>query len=170
MTMLDAVFGVIFLWIAARIAWRDIQTFLVADGELFLLLGSGLLWQLQTAWPALQNSPAVAADVLGNAATRMFILGGVSYCIAVLYRACRKRDGLGFGDVKLMAVAGAWLPVLEAIKGVGVAALIALSLILIANRGPKPGWKPDHAIPFAAFLAPSFWVLWEYNVLFCGVM
>jgi leader peptidase (prepilin peptidase)/N-methyltransferase len=80
------------------------------------------------------------------------------------YARIRRREGLGFGDVKLAAAVGAWLP-LDAIPlCFALATTAALVSILIAH------WR-GHAIervtrlPFGAFLCPSLWVMFYATAL-----
>ena len=83
-------------------------------------------------------------------------------------RACharlRTREGLGFGDVKLAAAVGAWLP-LEAIPlCFGLAAGAALVAVLLARlRGEAV--SASTKIPFGAFLCPALWLIFYVGVL-----
>jgi leader peptidase (prepilin peptidase)/N-methyltransferase len=82
--------------------------------------------------------------------------------IALAYRLVRGREGLGAGDAKLLAAAGAWLgagalPSLVLIAA--LAALIGAGLAAIAGRS----MRATTAVPFGPFLAAAFWVLWLYG-------
>jgi len=106
------------------------------------LLAAGLVWAFGTA-------EDFYFHLLGAA------LGyGAFWAVEVAYRLIRKRDGLGRGDAKLLAVGGAWcgawpLPVI-----VLIASLAALAYVL-----PK-GESRDAKIPFAPFLAIGIAVVW----------
>jgi leader peptidase (prepilin peptidase)/N-methyltransferase len=68
--------------------------------------------------------------------------------------------GLGPGDVKLAAVAGAWLDWFTIVAVVEVAALAALATYFVwryALRRPIAATTP---LPFGLFLAPAIWAGW----------
>ena len=76
--------------------------------------------------------------------------------VAGLYRAVRGRSGLGLGDVKLMAVAGAWLgwqplPVVLLTAAAGGA---GMALVRMARREPDALAAP---LPFGTPLAVAIW-------------
>lgn len=106
------------------------------------LLAAGLVWAFGTATD-------FYIHLLGAA------LGyGVFWAVETLYRLIRKRDGLGRGDAKLLAVGGAWcgawaLPVI-----VLIASLAALAYVL-----PK-GEDRTRRIAFGPFLALGIGVVW----------
>ncbi|MFA5950911.1 MAG: A24 family peptidase [Hyphomicrobium sp.] len=86
--------------------------------------------------------------------------GGSLWAIAALYARLRGHDGLGFGDVKLAAAAGAWVgPDL-----LSLVVLLASSSALVAVLGTAwlRGQPVDlkGRVPFGAFLAPSIWIVW----------
>jgi leader peptidase (prepilin peptidase)/N-methyltransferase len=93
----------------------------------------------------------VAAAALG---------AGLLYALAVAYRYLRKREGLGFGDVKLAAVAGAW----TGPEGLGpsllLACLAAFAFVAVTHRQDLASLQRSTLIPFGAFLAPSIWLVW----------
>ena len=79
--------------------------------------------------------------------------------IAHLYRTLRGREGLGMGDAKLLAGAGAWLG-WSALPGVVLfAAFTALSLAVLRLVSDD---RIDAAseIPFGPHLALAFWASW----------
>jgi leader peptidase (prepilin peptidase) / N-methyltransferase len=91
-------------------------------------------------------------------------------CAAVLallragYARMRQQEGLGFGDVKLAAAVGAWLP-LDAIPlCFALAASAALVSALIAQLR---GHIVERAtrLPFGAFLCPSLWLVFYAGAL-----
>ena len=79
--------------------------------------------------------------------------------VAELYRLLRKRDGLGRGDAKLMAAAGAWLgwKVLPfVVLGGSMGALLFIAaLAMVQGRAAL-----SRPIPFGPFIAGAFWILW----------
>ena len=77
--------------------------------------------------------------------------GGVLFAVVYGYRAIFKRDGMGLGDVKLLAMIGAflgWHSVFFALLfGSLVGSLVGVSMMIVKGKG----WK--YAIPFGPFLA-----------------
>jgi leader peptidase (prepilin peptidase) / N-methyltransferase len=92
--------------------------------------------------------------------------GGFVVFVAVAegYRRLRRRDGLGFGDAKLMAALGAWLgwPGLPSI--VLIAALSGLAVAL-AQTVMGRGMALDRPLPFGAYLCLGGWLVWLYGPL-----
>lgn len=93
------------------------------------------------------------------------IAGGSFYLLRAFWFRLRGFEGLGLGDVKLAAVAGAWLgPALlapaclaAALAGLGGVALMAL----------RPGRRMDlrDEIPFGSFIAPVILGFWVWRIL-----
>lgn len=136
------------------------------------LLGWGLLALLaldaEHHWlPDRITMPLLGLGLLlgaGNFADRLLgaaIGGGTLLLLALAYRALRGREGVGLGDVKLMAALGAWLgplllgPLLlaAALLGLGMAAALKIS-----GRGLPAGGR----IPFGACLAAAAFPIWLF--------
>jgi len=100
-------------------------------------------------WTALQAA-ALAAPFLG------LMLG---------YRHWRGRDGLGLGDIKLVAVAGAWLGLVAFFVAIELAALLALGAYLINAAFRKRRLRATAFLPFGLFLAPAIWIGWLVEAL-----
>lgn len=77
--------------------------------------------------------------------------GGLLYSVAWAYRAYAKRDGIGGGDIKFLAMAGAFLGVQGAVVTLVLSSLLGsmIGLFLLTVR-KKRG---NTAIPFGPFLA-----------------
>ena len=110
------------------------------------------------------NAAVVAPQEIGQAAALAFARGAalalLFYALRALYRRLRGRQGIGLGDVKLAAVAGAWLDWSTMPIAVEIAALAALGVIGV--RHYASGQRLDAALkfPFGLFLAPSIWACW----------
>jgi leader peptidase (prepilin peptidase)/N-methyltransferase len=76
------------------------------------------------------------------------------------YRRWRGRDGLGLGDIKLAAVAGAWLGCATICAVIELAALSALGAYAANAYARKRPLKATEFLPFGLFLAPAIWVGW----------
>jgi leader peptidase (prepilin peptidase) / N-methyltransferase len=76
------------------------------------------------------------------------------------YRALRGRDGLGLGDVKLAAVAGAWLGLPALFAAIELAALAAIGAYVLSAALRRRPLKATAFLPFGTFLAPAIWLGW----------
>ena len=148
---LDCLLG----WGLLALAWIDAETFLLPDVLTLplILAGLGAAWMLQ--WPPLVDAAAGAA--VGYLAFRV---------VALAYRWVRGRDGLGGGDAKLLAVAGAWLG-WQALGDVVLGAALAGIFWFVATR---PANRPDEQIvagpaelPFGPALAIAIWLVRLYG-------
>lgn len=79
--------------------------------------------------------------------------GGSLYLVAVLYKLVRKVEGLGLGDVKFMAMVGAFLGWGHALLTIFLGSMIGGVVGLFAMRRSGKGLKTD--LPFGVFLAPA---------------
>jgi leader peptidase (prepilin peptidase)/N-methyltransferase len=81
------------------------------------------------------------------------------------YRWWRGRDGLGLGDVKLAAVAGAWLGWVTIFAVVELATLSALGAYILTGYLRKRRLRAAAFLPFGSFLAPAIWIGWLAEAL-----
>lgn len=83
----------------------------------------------------------------------VLIGGGVLFAIAYLYQLFTKRDGMGGGDIKLLAMIGAFTGIkgviFSLLVGSLMGAMVGIPLMLI--KGRDEGTK--YAIPFGPFLS-----------------
>jgi leader peptidase (prepilin peptidase)/N-methyltransferase len=129
------------------LAVMDWQTMLLPDS--FTLTGIAAAFVLRVFAPGNQHHLQVAIRVVRDAA----IAGGLLLLVWGLYRVVRHREGLGLGDVKLLAMIAAFTGLSTTLfaffVGVVVAALFAL--ILLARRKVRG----TDRIPFGSFLATA---------------
>jgi leader peptidase (prepilin peptidase) / N-methyltransferase len=93
-----------------------------------------------------------------GAATGYLALAGLAW----LYRRVRGRDGLGLGDAKLLAAAGAWLTWrgLPSVVLIGAAGALLWAL---AQRLRRPDWSSADPLPFGAPLCLAVWWVWLHG-------
>jgi len=120
MIVMQAVAVFFFLWLLVVLAGIDWDTFILPDT---LTLGGMVLFGL-IAWLTEFSSPV---EILSGAAAGFLSFASVSF----FYRVIRKREGLGLGDAKLLALAGAVLGPLALIPLVLFAAVQGLLTALI---------------------------------------
>lgn len=151
-----AVLGALILWCLLALALADLQHFrlpnMLTAGLLLLALGLALVGDdsIGPAWPDRLITAAIGAA-----------LGAGSFALLrVGYRWWRGRDGLGAGDVRLMAGIGALvgpfaLPQVTLLAGVA-------ALLLAVRRAHRRGrsLRARQMVPFGAFLAMAAAVVW----------
>jgi leader peptidase (prepilin peptidase) / N-methyltransferase len=128
------------LWALLALTFIDLDTQLLPDDITLPLLWAGLLVNLQGVFVPL------ASAVIGAAAGYLFL-----WAVYWLFKLIRGKEGMGYGDFKLLGALGAWLgwPMLPPIILLSsvVGAVIGIALILFRGR--------DHniPIPFGPYLA-----------------
>ena len=101
----------------------------------------------------LPGEPGAALDTL----LRAGVMAGLFYLFREGYRRWRGREGLGLGDVKLAAVAGAWVEWRLLPYVIEIAALAGLGVALLRVGA---GLRGDTKLPFAVGFAPAIWIGW----------
>lgn len=113
---------------------------------------------------ALLRAGAVAPDAFWagmiRAVLRAAMIAGPFLALMIAYRHWRGRDGLGLGDVKLAAVAGAWLDWVTIFAVIELATLAALGAYFVSAYLHKRPLKTTAFLPFGLFLAPAIWIGW----------
>jgi leader peptidase (prepilin peptidase)/N-methyltransferase len=77
-----------------------------------------------------------------------------------LYHRLRQREGMGLGDVKLAAVAGAWLGWTSIPIAIEIAALAAIASYALGRLSKSRPIRATARLPFGLFFAPSIWLCW----------
>jgi leader peptidase (prepilin peptidase)/N-methyltransferase len=91
---------------------------------------------------------------------RAAVLGLAFLALRALYGRLRGREGIGLGDVKLAAVAGAWLDWPLMPVAVEIAALAALAVYTLGRWAGQRPFDAAEALPFGLFFAPAIWLSW----------
>lgn len=127
-----------FLWI---LAWIDALHYLLPDALTLVLLWIGLVYQALFA-------PNRLVDVVLAACIAYLLL----YIIFYVYWFLAKKQGLGFGDMKLLSAVGAWLGIVAVSNVLIVACLLAIFYTLASYLMSR---KIRKIIPFGPFIAIS---------------
>lgn len=143
--------GLAILMIA--IAAVDARSYLIPD-EL-----NSAAFILALAAAAFQNDGS-AVEGLTATVARAVLLALAFLALRHAYRALRRRDGLGLGDVKLAAVAGAWLTWQTVPVVMEIAALAALAAYGAHRYLAGRPFQAAHRLPFGLFFAPAIWLGW----------
>lgn len=140
-------------WVLLVLALIDLRHLMLPDALTFPLIALGLVVGYFV------DADGIAAHVIGAVAgfAAFVILG-------FLYRRLRGRTGLGLGDAKLLAAAGAWVSWSGLASVVLIGAAAALLATLAAGIAEKK-LTPDRRIPFGPYLGLGIWVVWLYGAL-----
>ncbi len=137
---LPAIAGLFFVWTMIPLAFIDLDTFYLPDDLTLPLLWAGLLLNVRGTFIELQSA------VIGAAAGYLAL-----WLVFWSYKLLTGKEGMGYGDFKLLAAIGAWLgwkilPLVILLSSF-VGALIGIALIVLAQRGRNV------PIPFGPYLA-----------------
>jgi leader peptidase (prepilin peptidase) / N-methyltransferase len=151
------------LWASVGLGWTlltlaviDQREFVLPDIITLPLISAGLV----VAWTV---DPGLLVDhALGALA------GFAAFAaIAGAYRRARDREGLGLGDAKLLAAAGAWLGWQALPSVVAIAAASGLALALATRvGGGRLAWTSRIAL--GPHLALAFWLVWLFGPVVIG--
>ena len=153
----------LFACLMVVLVFTDIIERILPDAVNFVGLGAGLLlaffsepmdgiaawviskWlRLQAPLPAVSFADAVLGAVVG---------GGLLWLVGEVYVKWRGREGMGFGDVKMMAMVGAFLgpqrTLLTILCGSLLGSVLGLLFILLRKKGT------DYELPFGTFLGAA---------------
>ena len=143
-------------WTLLTLAAIDARHMILPNQLTLPLIPAGLLlsWIIDPA--------KLPEHALGAVAGFLLIL-----VLAAAYRRLRRREGIGLGDAKLLAAAGAWvswqgLPSVLLLSAAGGLAGALIGGILAG------GLKPTKALPFGPYLAAGFWLVWLYGPIGFG--
>src|SRR5262249_40458595 len=101
-----------------------------------------------------------ALNALAGAMLRASVLALLFLALHLLYARLRGRHGLGLGDVKLAAVAGAWLGWIAMPVAIEIAAASALAVLAARHYALGRPLRATTKLPFGLFFAPAIWVGW----------
>ena len=140
-------------WTLLALAWIDWDAFILPDVLTLPLVLAGLA---TTFW----LEPETLTDHAAAAALGYLLFRGVAWA----YRRFRGRDGLGEGDAKLMAAAGAWVGI-TALSGVLLGgAMVTLGAALGDALWRRRGLLATTRLPFGPGLCAALWAVWLYSV------
>lgn len=142
-------YALVFTWSLITLTMIDLEHLLLPDDITLPVLWLGLLLNMQGTFTSLSN--AVLGAVLGY----LFL-----WSIYWLFKLMTRKEGMGYGDFKLLAMLGAWLGwhALPSIVLIGSLSGAIVGVLLIL-------FKQHHRatpIPFGPFLAAGGWItlLW----------
>ena len=146
-------FAAFFTWSVLALTFIDLDTQYLPDQITLPLLWLGLLINLDNTFTDIQSA------ILGAAAGYLSL-----WLVYKLFKLITNKEGMGYGDFKLLAMIGAWcgwqaVPAVILISSV-IGSIVGISLILIKyHEKGKP-------IPFGPYLAGAGWLvlLWGNDI------
>ena len=158
----QTVFAWLLTWALVSLSFIDIDRQLLPDNITLPFLWLGLVCNCFGLFTGLQS--AVIGAVAGY---------GIFWLVYVLFKLVTGKEGMGFGDLKLLAMLGAWLgwqalpPIifLASVSG----SMLGIYLIFFRRR-QRLSWRAlrqeSTPISFGPFLALAGWLslVWELNI------
>src|SRR3990172_2112328 len=135
-----ALASMVFVWAAIALTFIDLDTQLLPDSITLRLLWVGLLVNIPGTFVDLRSA------VIGAIAGYLFL-----WTVYWGFKLTTGKEGMGFGDFKLLGAIGAWtgwkmLPLVVLMSSF-IGALVGIALIVFARRGRNV------PIPFGPYLA-----------------
>jgi len=150
----EAAAGSILTWYLVTLSFIDYDTQLLPDALTLPLIWLGLLASLGPLWV---DSPTA---IVGAVAGYLLL-----WCVFHAFRLATGKEGMGYGDFKLLSALGAWLgwKMLGVIVLLSSAAgaVLGIMLMLLRDHGR------DKPIPFGPYLAIAGWLamMWGPTLL-----
>ena len=151
------------LWVSCVLGWTllalaviDYKYFLLPDFLTLPLIPFGLV----VMWV---NSPETLIDHVAG------VIVGFGFVVVLreVYRRLRGREGMGFGDAKLLAASGAFVAWQALPSVILIASLTALAVVLF-RRLQGANISLGDRMPFGTFLCFATWIVWLYGPLMVG--
>lgn len=140
-------------WLLLALAIIDFEHYLLPDFLTLPLVAIGL---------AINGAGGLDADLpyaIGAAAGYLFVVA-----LRRAYWLLRGREGIGLGDAKLLAAAGAWIGWEGLPSVILIAALSGLAVALLWRWRGRDVALTDR-IPFGTCLCLGIWLVWLYGPL-----
>ena len=152
-----ALAALVITWFLIALTCIDLDHMLLPDNLTLPLLWLGLAASLAAPLP---GQPAIPVDM------RSSIIGALAgylslWSIYHLFRLATGKEGMGYGDFKLLAALGAWLgwqmllPIVLTSAAVG--AVVGITVLAVRGRDRST------PIPFGPFLAAAGWLMLLYG-------
>ncbi|HEY6516477.1 MAG TPA: A24 family peptidase [Steroidobacteraceae bacterium] len=145
--------GLVLTWFLVALAFIDIDHQLLPDNLTLPLLWLGLLLSLFAPAPGTAPIPVdMRSSIIGAIAGYLCL-----WSVYHLFRLLTGKEGMGYGDFKLLAALGAWLGWRMLLPTVLIAAAVGAvaGIALLAARGQNRATP----IAFGPFLAAAGWLM-----------
>ena len=159
---LEFAFGLMILnWVLVGLAVLDAEHLWLPDAVTLSATALGFVWWFiqgeQVGWALhIPSSPLEDAKNVGARLLAIAAAAGLILLIRWVYWLIRRREGMGLGDAKLMAMLGAWLGLPGALLafglGVVLGAWVAVVLLAVPSGGKGTGNWALKKLPLGTFL------------------
>ena len=146
-------FALLATWFLVALAFIDLEHFLLPDKLTFPLIAIGI------GVNAFELFASLSSAVIGAAAGYLSL-----WLVFHGFRLATGKEGLGYGDFKLLAAIGAWvgwqlLPV-AVLLSAGAGTIIGIMMLATGHQ------KRNQPIPFGPYLAGGGWLtlLWGHEI------
>ena len=155
-----AIFSALLAALAIWIAYVDLERLVIPDLANIAVAALGL------AFVMLQTPGGMLAEEFSDALMRAIAAGGLLFVVRFGFRRFAGKEGLGLGDVKLMA-AGAIILTWGSLPYALVLAAVGAILVVVLRGIREGAWLDrETEIPFGAFLAPAIWAAFLLEQLY----
>lgn len=142
--------ALVLTWTLIALTFIDFDTMLLPDNMTLPLLWLGLIVNLNASFASLEDA------VIGAIAGYLSL-----WSIYWAFKILTKKEGMGYGDFKLLAALGAWfgwqaLPLIILLSSF-VGAIVGIALMVITKNGR------GQPIPFGPYLAAVGWIYLVYG-------
>ncbi|OED40689.1 methyltransferase [Chromatiales bacterium (ex Bugula neritina AB1)] len=142
---LQTCFALVFTWSLITLALIDFHTTLLPDSITLPLMWLGLMLSLSAVFIDTHQA------LIGAAAGYLIL-----WCVFQAFKLITGKEGMGFGDFKLLAALGAWLgwaklPLIILLSSLAGAVIGITMMVAFKHSREKP-------IPFGPYLAIAGWI------------
>ena len=157
----ETLFAIVLTWSLIILSFIDLDHQILPDDIIYPVLWLGLIVNMFGLFTDIYSS--LIGSILGYT---------ILWTVFIVFKLLTGKEGMGYGDFKLLALLGAWLgwqaiPLIILVSSL-MGALIGISLILFAKR------DKGIPIPFGPYLALAGWIalLWgnELNVMYISAV
>ena len=148
-------FTIILLCILSSISIEDINTMLISETKLILLMISGLIYLL---YLGLSNEKIDLKDLIINNSLSMVIIFTIMYSISYLSYTLFRINSLGMGDIKLSSISTIWIGIELSFLSLCISFLLSAIYSLHGKITRK--FMRFHQYPFAPFLSIGIFCSW----------
>lgn len=146
-----ALFSALLAGLAIWVAMVDLEHLIIPDLANAAMAALGLLLVV------IETPDGARMEWISDTLMRSIVGGGLLFLVRFGFTRLTGKEGLGLGDVKLMAAGATFLSWVSLPYSIVLAAVAAM--MVIALRAVRQGaWlNRETEIPFGAFLAPAIW-------------
>lgn len=152
--------SLLFYWLLVALAALDAEEFWLPDWITLPGVALGIVNKLAIQFLLFHSSGHEAVhtyfDIAMGAGIDVILAGGLVLVIRWIYWLVKRREGIGLGDAKLMAMLGAWLGIEGALLafGIGVVlgAVVALAMLARHQKNHEQVVLAATKLPLGTFL------------------